>query len=84
MSAACISGSERKRYLARQDQKLIFFAVAYILWDTANTICDVPVFGLVTTMTDIQNERTSLMTTGRIWANIGVLVAMMIGYLLPS
>lgn len=66
------------------NQKLIFFAVAYILWDTAYTICDVPVFGLVTTMTDIQDERTSLMTTGRIWANIGVLVAMMIGYLLPS
>ena len=59
-------------------------AVASILWDTAYTLCDVPVFGLVTTMTDIQDERTSLMTTGRIWANIGVLVAMMIGYLLPS
>ncbi len=66
------------------DQKLVFFAVAYVLWDTAYTICDVPVFGLVTTMTDIQAERTSLMTTGRIWANIGVLVAMMIGYILPS
>ena len=66
------------------NQKLVFFAVAYILWDTAYTLCDVPVFGLVTTMTDIQDERTSLMTTGRIWANIGVLVAMMIGYLLPS
>ncbi|MCR5663539.1 MAG: MFS transporter [Oscillospiraceae bacterium] len=66
------------------NQKLVFFAVAYVLWDTAYTICDVPVFGLVTTMTDIQDERTSLMTTGRIWANIGVLISMMIGYVLPS
>ena len=66
------------------NQKLVFFAVAYILWDTAYTICDVPIFGLVTTMTDIQAERTSLMTTGRIWANIGVLIALMVGYVLPS
>ena len=66
------------------DQKLVFFAVAYVLWDTAYTICDVPIFGLVTTMTDVQDERTSLMTTGRIWANIGVLIALMVGYVLPS
>ncbi len=66
------------------NQKLVFFAVAYILWDTAYTICDVPVFGLVTTMTDIQEERTSLMTTGRIYSNIGVLIALMAGYVLPS
>ncbi|MBQ6464817.1 MAG: MFS transporter [Oscillospiraceae bacterium] len=65
-------------------QKLVFFAIAYVLWDTAYTICDVPIFGLVTTMSDLQDERTSLMTTGRIWANIGVLLAMMIGYVLPS
>lgn len=65
-------------------QKLVWFAVAYILWDTAYTICDVPIFGIVTTMSDIQEERTSLMTTGRIFANIGVLVAMIAGYVLPS
>lgn len=64
--------------------KLVFFAVAYLLWDTAYTICDVPVFGLVTTMSDLQDERTSLMTTGRIYANIGVLIAMAAGYVLPS
>ena len=64
--------------------KIIWFAVAYILWDTAYTICDVPIFGIVTTMTDMQDERTSLMTTGRIFANIGILLAMMCGYVLPS
>ncbi|MBR2807096.1 MAG: MFS transporter [Oscillospiraceae bacterium] len=66
------------------NQKLVFFAVAYVLWDTAYTICDVPIFGLVTTMTDIQDERTSLMTTGRIYANFGTLLALAAGYVLPS
>lgn len=64
--------------------RLIWFTAAYLLWDAAYTICDVPVFGLVTTMTDIQDERTSLMTTGRLFANIGVLVAMGMGYVLPT
>jgi len=64
--------------------RLVWFTVAYLLWDTAYTICDVPIFGLVTTMSDIQAERTNLMTSGRIWANIGVLVAMMLGYVLPT
>ena len=66
------------------NEKILWFAIAYILWDTAYTICDVPIFGLVTTMTDIQDERTSLMTTGRIFANVGVLLSMMCGYVLPS
>ncbi|HRX92391.1 MAG TPA: MFS transporter, partial [Candidatus Izemoplasmatales bacterium] len=64
--------------------KLIWFAVAYILWDAAYTMCDTPIFGMVTTMTDNQEERTSLMTTGRIFANIGVLLCMILGYTLPS
>ncbi len=64
--------------------KLVWFAIAYILWDTAYTICDVPVYGLVTTMTRIQAERTDLMAKSRITANIGVLLAMGLGFVLPS
>ena len=64
--------------------KLIWFAVAYILWDAAYTLCDVPLYGLVTTMTSIQPERTELMTKSRIFANIGVLLAMAFGYVLPT
>ncbi len=64
--------------------KLIWFAVAYILWDAAYTLCDVPLYGLVTTMTSIQSERTDLMTRSRIFANIGVLLAMAFGYVLPT
>ncbi|MBE7017576.1 MAG: hypothetical protein E7420_05405 [Ruminococcaceae bacterium] len=67
-----------------ENGKLIWFAVAYLIWDTSYTLCDVPIFGLITTMTDVQEERTSLMTTGRIFANIGVIVAMICGYVLPT
>ncbi|HRX58058.1 MAG TPA: MFS transporter [Eubacteriales bacterium] len=64
--------------------KLVWFAVAYILWDAAYTLCDVPLYGLVTTLTSIQAERTDLMTKSRIFANIGVLLAMALGYVLPT
>ncbi|MBO5976556.1 MAG: MFS transporter [Oscillospiraceae bacterium] len=67
-----------------ENGKLIWFAVAYLIWDTSYTLCDVPIFGLITTMTDNQDERTSLMTTGRIYANIGVIIAMICGYVLPT
>ncbi|MCL2208558.1 MAG: MFS transporter [Treponema sp.] len=64
--------------------KLIWFTVSYILWDTAYTLCDVPVYGLVTTMTNAQAERTDLMTKSRITAYLGVLFAMGLGYVLPA
>jgi len=67
-----------------ENGKLIWFAVAYLIWDTSYTLCDVPIFGMITTMTDVQEERTSLMTTGRIFANIGVIIAMICGYVLPT
>ena len=64
--------------------KAVWLAVAYILWDTAYTICDVPNFGLVTTMTTSQTERTTLMTIGRLLGTLGaigvmVLVPVLIG-----
>jgi sugar (glycoside-pentoside-hexuronide) transporter len=51
--------------------KIIWVAVGYILWDTAYTICDVPIFGLVTTMTNNQGERNFLMAFTRITSSIG-------------
>ena len=36
---------------AEETVKLIWFAIAYIIWDTAYTICDVPAFGIITSMT---------------------------------
>lgn len=54
--------------------KVVWVTVAYMLWDTAYTICDVPIFGLVTTLTDNLNERTSLMAIGRVCAGIAAAV----------
>lgn len=54
--------------------KITWAVVSYMLWDTAYTICDVPIFGLVTTMTDNQNERTTLMSIGRVCAMIASMI----------
>ena len=55
--------------------KLAWFAIAYLLWDTAYTFCDVPIFTMVTTMTDRLDERNSLMARGRIFSGGGMAVA---------
>jgi sugar (glycoside-pentoside-hexuronide) transporter len=53
--------------------KIIWAIVGYVLWDTAYTICDVPIFGLVTTLTAVQTERASLVSVGRVFAMIATL-----------
>lgn len=53
--------------------KVAWAIITYMMWDTAYTICDVPIFGLVTTMTDVQRERTSLQSIGRVCAQIASL-----------
>ncbi len=64
--------------------KLIWFAVAYILFDTGYTISDVPLYGMVTTMTNSQSERTELMAKSRITSYSGALLVLIAGYVLPS
>ncbi|MDR2749757.1 MAG: glycoside-pentoside-hexuronide (GPH):cation symporter [Clostridiales bacterium] len=54
--------------------KIAWAAIAYILWDTAYTFCDAPIYGIVTIMTNRLDERTSLMSTGRIFAGLGVIL----------
>lgn len=54
--------------------KIAWAVIAYMLWDTAYTLCDVPIFGLVTTITPNQNERTSLNAIGRVCAMIAALI----------
>lgn len=55
---------------ADETVKLIWFAIAYIIWDTAYTICDVPAFGIITSMTSNVEERNTVLslkgTTGGI------------------
>ena len=64
--------------------KLIWFALAYIVWDTAYTICDVPAFGIITAMTNQIEERNTILSLKGITGGIGsalttVLVTLFIG-----
>lgn len=59
--------------------QLAWFAIAYVLWDTAYTLCDVPIFGYVTAMSNRLDERTSLMSYKSIWAGVGTALATVIG-----
>ena len=59
--------------------QLAWFAIAYVLWDTAYTLCDVPIFGYVTAMSNRLDERTSLMSYKSIWAGVGTALATVVG-----
>jgi Na+/melibiose symporter-like transporter len=52
--------------------KLIWFALAYIVWDTAYTICDVPAFGIITSMTSNIEERNTILSLKGITAGVGM------------
>lgn len=56
--------------------KVAWVVIGYMLWDTAYTICDVPIFGLVTTMTNQVKERNFLMALTRIFSGIGMVLLM--------
>ncbi|MDR2822337.1 MAG: MFS transporter [Acholeplasmatales bacterium] len=51
--------------------KVIWIGVAYLLWDTSYTICDIPIYGLPTAMTTNQDERTKIMSNGRLLGGLG-------------
>ena len=53
---------------------LVYAYVTYILWGVIYTISDVPIFALVTMMTDQADERVDLISIGRIGAGIGSVV----------
>ena len=54
--------------------KLVWFAVAYMLWDTAYTLCDVPIFGILTSMSQSIDERNSIQSYKSIatYAGVGI------------
>lgn len=54
--------------------KIAWAAVAYLLWDLAYTLCDAPVFALATAMTDNIQERTVLLSVGRLGGMVGALI----------
>lgn len=57
---------------AGETQKLLWFAVAYVLWDTCYTLCDVPIYGVITSMTTNMDERNSMLSYKSIWGGVGL------------
>lgn len=69
---------------AGENIKLAWFAVAYILWDSAYTLCDVPIYGSITAMTRNLEERSSMLSYKSIWAGIGIAFITLAGTVLAS
>ena len=67
-----------------QTVKLAWFAVAYILWDTAYTLCDVPIFGVLTSMSQSVDERNSIQSYKSIYTYIGVGITSTLSTILVS
>lgn len=69
---------------AGQTLKLAWFTIAYLLWDFAYTLCDTPVYSMVTTMTDNAGERNKLMSVRQIFAGVGMGITGILGTVLVS
>ena len=54
--------------------KLIWFGVAYVLWDTVYTLTDIPAYAMLNTMTDNLPERNTLLSVNRVFSGAGVLI----------
>lgn len=54
--------------------KLIWFGVAYLLWDTVYTLTDVPAYAMLNTMTGNLHERNTLLSINRVFSGAGFLV----------
>jgi len=54
--------------------KLIWFGVAYVLWDTVYTLTDVPAYAMLNTMTDNLQERNTLLSVNRVFSGGGVVL----------
>lgn len=69
---------------AGETTKLLWFAVAYIIWDTVYTLCDVPIYGAITAMTRNIEERSSMLSFKSIWAGVGIAFITVAGTVLVS
>lgn len=55
--------------------KVVWFLVAYILFDLCYTVLDAPAYALTTAMTSEVEERTSIIAGGKLWGMVGGVVA---------
>ena len=58
-----------------QSVKVVWFLVAYILFDISYTILDAPAYAVTTVMTSDVQERTAIIAGGKLWAMVGGVVA---------
>ncbi len=58
--------------------KLVWFAVAYLLWDTVYTLTDVPAYSMLNTMTDSLAERNLLLSVNRVFSGAGYLICVVV------
>ena len=60
---------------ASQAMKVIWFLLAYVLFDISYTILDAPAYAVTTVMTSDVQERTAIIAGGKLWAMVGGVVA---------
>ena len=54
---------------------LVYAAISYIVWGMIYTVSDVPIFAIVTTVTDDMDERVALISIGRLMAAVASIFA---------
>ena len=67
-----------------ENGKLIWFAAAYLIWDTSYTLCDVPIYSAITSMTRNIEERNTMLSYKSIWAGVGIAFITVAGTVLPG
>lgn len=58
-----------------QPAKILWFLIAYVLFDISYTIQDTPAFALTTVMTSNVEERASIIAGGKLWSMVGGVIA---------
>jgi len=56
--------------------KVIWAIIAYMAWDAAYTLCDVPIYVLPSSMTDNIKERSGILSLGRYIGVVGIMLGM--------
>lgn len=54
--------------------KVIWAFIGYVLWSMSYTVCDAPIFALSTAMSNHVEERTTILSMGRLFATITCVV----------
>ena len=60
---------------ADQSVKIVWFLLAYVLFDMSYTILDAPAFAVTMVMTSDVEERTSIIAGGKLWCMVGGVIA---------